>query len=420
MSAVLTTPDVEQVRAFRSGREDALASIYRSEYDALVTRARTQLGDDLEHHAPRIAQNAMCDAWNERARFETPEGLVAYLEQAVTECVAVQRRKHAALHRHGNAPHKSVVIPSADEAVTQLLQSLHAPTQSHDELVAEAHAAKKHHAAEHVQKVGASRSWKGPLVLVGSLVVAAFVGVWYMDNRSEDVLVDRALEAEDARFLESTRGQRGTVTLNDDSEARMGSDTRIRMPRDFGGNLRTLELTGVAHFDVAPDNPRPFRVRAGSALVTASGTSFSVRAYEGDSIVLVAVTEGSVDVELRGRNTREKVTAGNAVQVSGGAIVPIDADARETAIAWLRDTLVFVDAPVRDVLPELARWYGLTPTLADASLGERRVTMRLALQSAGDAIRTLADSARLQIGFDADKEVVLHDANAPPSVPGVR
>jgi ferric-dicitrate binding protein FerR (iron transport regulator) len=415
MSATLVTPDAEQFRAFSNGSEDALAAIYGSQYDGLVTIARQQLGDELSHHAPRIAQQAMLDAWESRAKFDNPTGLSAYLEQAVVECVAVQRRKHASLHRRGGAPKRTGPTPTKDEAVAQLIGFLHAPPKSHEELIEEARATKKHHAAEHVQAVANGRSWKGPAALIGTLVLVAAAGLWYMDSRSEDIAIDKALKSEDARSLSTSPGQRGPVTLNDDSRVRMGSDTRFKMPRDFGGTMRTLEMTGVAHFEVAPGKTLPFRVRAHNAVITATGTAFTVRAYEGDSTVLVSVAEGQVDVTLRDGDAKSTVTAGNAVRVRGETIDAVDAAARDLALSWLRDTLVFVDAPVKEVIPELQRWYGLNPKLDHDSLGERRVSLRIALQSSGDAIKALADSAKLHIGFDKDEKVVLSaKPDAPP------
>ena len=417
MSATTMTPDAEQFRAFSNGSEDALASIYRSQYDTLIARSRAELGDELSHHAPRIAHQVMLDAWQSRSKFGNPVDLSAYLDQAVMECVAVQKRKHAALHRRGGAPRKTGPAPTADEAVSQLLATLHEPPKTHDDLIEEARAAKKHHAAQHVQTVGKGRAWKGPLVLLGSLVVVAAAFLWYVDTRSADVAIDKALKADNARKLSTTPGQRGPATLNDESRVRMGADTRLVMPRDFGGTMRTVQMTGTAHFEVAPGNPLPFQVRAHNAIITATGTAFTVRAYEGDSVVLVSVAEGSVDVVIRDGDAKTSVAAGNAVRIVGSDFQPMDAASTDLAFSWMRDTLVFNDVPVKDVIPELQRWYGVTPKLDHDSVGNRRVTMRIALQSSGDAIKTLADSGRLHIGFDKDEKVVLSAQLDTPKTP---
>jgi transmembrane sensor len=417
MNGVLTVPDAEQFRAFTAGDEDALAAIYRAEYEPLLSIARQRLGDEIAHYAPRMAQQAMLETWRSREKMGTPSDLVTCLQEALADSVRVQHRKHASFSRRQGAVKRTTVIPTADEAVASLLAALHEPPPDHEAMMAEVKAAKKHHAAEHVQKVGKPRNLVGAAILLGSLVVIAGAGLWWMDSRSEDFAVDKALKAEDARNLTSNRGQRGTVTLNDDSKARMGADTRLRMPRAFGSTMRTLELTGAAHFEVAPDKPQPFRVRAGNTVITAAATAFAVRAYEGDTVVLVWVTEGKVDVALREGRAKQTVNAGEAVRVVSSEITPLDENARDVAMSWLRDSLVFVDMPVKAVLPELERWYDLRPQLADPSLGDRRVSLRLALQSSGDALKAMADSARLQIGFDKDDKVVLRDAPPAPAAP---
>jgi len=43
-------------------------------------------------------------------------------------------------------------------------------------------------------------------------------------------------------------------------------------------------------------------------------------------------------------------------------------------IAWTEGRLVFTDALLRDVLPELSRWYDVKFELADPALGGRRFT----------------------------------------------
>ena len=54
------------------------------------------------------------------------------------------------------------------------------------------------------------------------------------------------------------------------------------------------------------------------------------------------------------------------------------------------------------VLPELIRWYDLNASLANAALGQRRVSLKVGLQSSGDALKVLAAAANLAIGFDKE------------------
>lgn len=417
MADQLQPIDAAQFTALKSGDEQALTAVFRSRYDSLVAQAREALGPDLAHFSGRVAQQAMLGVWSRRAEFESSLGMTSALQEAVVGEAAQQRRRHAALHtRQGGASHAPhVSAMSADEAVQKLLEGLHPAKVDHEKAVGEVQAARKHHAAQHVQKVGKGGGWKGPTALIVVLGIVIVYGMKLMNAGGVDIAVTKALAADDARTLSSQRGQRGTVDLSDGSKAKIGSDSKLRLPIEFGSTMRTLQLTGTAAFTVGAGQPLPFTVRAGSAIITATGTQFTVRAFEEDSAVIVSVDEGSVSVRVKDVRGETAVAAGKAVRVGpDGAVKDLDDAARALSFAWVRDTLAFVDAPVKQVLPELIRWFDLKASLADAALGERTVSLQIGMQSSGEALSMLAKAANLSIGFDKDDKVVLSDAGVAP------
>lgn len=410
MTVVLPTPDAGQFHAFTQGDESALKAIFREEYPALIAQSQAALGPDLAHASPRVVQQAMLATWHRRSQFTEPSGFAAYLEAAVMDEVTVQKRKHAALNHRNTGTHaaRTAPMPSADEAVAGLEAMLHAPPPDHDRAMEEARAAKKHHAAEHVQTVGRERSWVWPVVLIAIAVVGIVAAQRWAQARGTDIRVTKALASDDARDISSLRGQRGSVTLGDGSRARIGSDSKLRVPKEFGGGLRTLELKGTANFQVAKDKTLPFTVRADNVDVVAVGTVFTVSAFPGDSAVTVMVTEGSVTVHLRDTKDEHTVAAGEAVRVSkAGQVTPLSADARDGSFAWMRDSLVFTDAALSDVVPQLGRWYDLNLAVGSPDIGAKRVSARLGLESSGTALETIRKAAGLNIEFGTNKEVVL-------------
>ena len=417
MADQLQPLDSAQFTAFKAGDETALTGIYRLQYGAMVARAREALGPELGHFSGRVAQQAMLGTWPRRAEFDSAAGLTSALQEAIVGEVAQQRRRHAALHaRKGAAQAAHVSVLSADEAVAKLLEALHPPAVDHAKAAGEVAAARKHHAAEHVNKVGKGRGWKGPAALIAVLGVVIVYGMMKLNEGGVEIAVSKALAAEDARTLSSQRGQRGTVDLSDGSKAKIGSDSKLRLPVEFGGTMRTLELTGAAAFTVAAGQPLPFTVRASNTIITATGTQFTVRWFEDESTVEVSVDEGSVSVRTKDVKGETSIVAGKAFRVTkDGTATEMDASARATAFAWVRDTLAFADMPVKQVLPELGRWFDLKASLADASLGERKVSLQIGMQSSGDALKMLATAAKLKIGFDKDDKVVLSDAGPAPA-----
>ena len=409
MTVALPTPDVQQFQAFTQGDETALKSIFRTEYDALIAQAEEALGPDLAHAASRNVQQAMLATWRRRTEFTAPTGLVAFLEAAVREEAANQRRRHAALHRHPDAaPTRHPPTPSVDEAIATLDATLHAPAPDHDRLMEEARTAKKHHAAEHVQTVGRKTNWVIPVTLAVIAIVAIIAVQRWVQARAGDLVATKALESSEVREIASQRGQRGTVTLGDDSRARIGSDSRLRVPKEFGINVRTLELTGTARFVVADGKSMPFTVRAANMDITAEGTEFAVRAFPDDSAISVMVDQGSVHVRVRDAEEDHTVAAGQAVRVGrDGSVSPLDAAARDGMFAWTRDSLIINDMPLRDVVPQLVRWYDLKLALGDPAAGDKRISVRLGLESSGTALEQVRQAAGLKIEFGTDKEVIL-------------
>ena len=133
---------------------------------------------------------------------------------------------------------------------------------------------------------------------------------------------------------------------------------------------------------MASDAERPFRVHLDQAVVEVLGTRFNVRAWETEQRVTVAVAEGKVAF----LSEREK----NAVEIETGQMStlpengppseprPADIDRH---LGWMRQETFFDDAPLRDVLFQLERWYGVQFTLEDTSLAAERLTVHIKAES---------------------------------------
>lgn len=418
MADQLIALDESQFSSFKAGDEKVLTSLFRANYDRLVAAATEELGDELAHFSGRVAMQATLVTWQRRGDFGNAVGLSSAWKEAVQEESAQQQRRHAALHHHPTsssaAPH--ITVMSEDEAVAQLQSALHPPAVDHAKSAQDAIKARRHSAAEHVNRVSGDKGWKGPALVLGVLVLAIVAGMRWMSSTSGEIVISKALASEDARHLETSRGQRGAVTLADSSHARIGSDSKLTLPTEFGVTLRTLQLLGSASFTVAPGQELPFQVRALNSVITATGTQFSVRAFEDDSIVTVSVDEGSVSIVVAGEKKGTDVAAGQTARMNrDGTIQMVDAAARVLALGWVTDTIVFVDTPVKTALSELIRWFDLKASLSDAALGERTVSFRIALGSSGEALSTLTNAANLAIGFDKDDKVVLSDKPVAPA-----
>jgi len=411
MPATLPPVDPSLLKGLQLGDEGSLERIFRDQYSALVEEARAELGEAPA--ASRIVERVFLHVWQERTSFDTPAALEAFVHRGVHDGAVRERSRRAAVHRFEAFERvrpqsgASAAAASVDEAWAHVAAALHAPAQNHE---AAAHARadlSRHAAAEHAAALGKQRSWV-PLLVGGVVALAAIAGAfWWLDRVGTESAITRALDAPDIRALSSRPGQRATTTLGDGSRVTLGADSRLLLPTQFGTEMRAVKLEGAAAFTVAGAAEQPFHVRAGNAAITATGTLFDVRAYPAEPAVTVRVREGQVTVRVGEES--QTLTAGRALVVAkdGGTREP-SAAALEEAVGWVDGRLAFAGRPLREVLPEFKRWYGINLAVSDSALLDRPVTMSAGIDSSRDAIAALESSAGLEFGYQG-KDMILRD-----------
>ncbi|OIN57298.1 FecR family protein [Arsenicibacter rosenii] len=90
------------------------------------------------------------------------------------------------------------------------------------------------------------------------------------------------------------------VQLPDGSQVTLKKGSRISFPAMFGPQERSVFLVGEAFFDIVRRPKHPFLVYTNRLTTKVLGTSFTVRAYEGDKAARVIVRTGKVSVFTTG------------------------------------------------------------------------------------------------------------------------
>lgn len=214
----------------------------------------------------------------------------------------------------------------------------------------------------------------------------------------------RQLGAVATRDITTARGQRATIHLADGTTIVLDVDSRLTLPVTFGtdasgggGTTRDVTLRGAAYFDVAHDADHPFRVHVDGALARVLGTQFGVWAYPA-SPVRVVVAAGRVSLVAAGTPTASplvltKGMAGTAGPTGVRAVSDVDV---EESLAWKDGHLRFTHAALRDVLPQLERWYDLTIIVPSRVRDTYELTASFGQEPATEAMDVLSAAFRLR------------------------
>ena len=161
------------------------------------------------------------------------------------------------------------------------------------------------------------------------------------------------------------------VALPDGSLATLGPDSALAVTFSQQ-NRRISLLSGMAYFQVQPDNSRPFVVSDGVMQVTALGTAFDLSSEKGFSSVTVA--HGTVEAKTR-TLAGEKLEAGKWLTFDSATnqIARGIQDASEIA-AWRSNLLFAENETVAALCAKISRWKSGRVIIADTTLGARTVS----------------------------------------------
>jgi transmembrane sensor len=179
---------------------------------------------------------------------------------------------------------------------------------------------------------------------------------------------------------------------------------------------RVVLLRGEAFFSVAKNPARPFFVVVGDKEIRVVGTQFDVR--RDDFSVRVSVVEGTVEVMEAPSSRRAMMpeSASQNTRLVGGQFVNADLAGsiqrpehlmNSEPAAWRHGRLVYVDAPLREVVADANRYSRERIAIADAQIAELRVSVTYPVGRIDDMLAALEKSLPLQVDRAAPEEIRL-------------
>jgi transmembrane sensor len=224
---------------------------------------------------------------------------------------------------------------------------------------------------EQANPVPAVRQYKNLSRAVLALCVIFFAGLFYFSNKNTEVFNTQIVAG---------KGIRKNVKLPDGTTVWLNADSKLSYNADINQkDVRIVNLTGEAFFDVAHHQSHPFIVRTNKISIKVLGTAFNVKAYPVDKKCVATLLRGSIELSVNERSAQKIILnplekfvldedkAGvmkmdnQDMTLMIEHIVPVRIGNNEyiEEVSWKNNTLVFHNESFEDLKPRLERWFNI-------------------------------------------------------------
>jgi len=258
-----------------------------------------------------------------------------------------------------------------------------------------------------VQQPGIRRIWWRAAAAVLVLVVAGALGF---------------LLLRPAKLLEVSTpvAAHSKVTLPDGTQVWLNVSSRLQYSANMKTGNREVYLQGEGYFDVAKNEQHPFIIHTSDISVEVLGTSFNLKAYDGDQTLETTLLKGKVAISLNSspgkrvllapdeKLTLTRKTAGGQAtdgQQDWGDFVVEVTSMKQLAVeetTWRENRLEFRDKPFNELVKIMARWYGKTIILQDTSLNNNRFKGTFRREDISQALKALQITAEFKYEIKRD------------------
>ncbi len=294
-------------------------------------------------------------------------------------------------------PEKMEVVAEAKALILQIheVESITAPKATVKENWAIIQQQVSREKPKNIAKVRTLSWWKYAAA-IASLFLVGFFSFYFLQNapKTAEQLTDKTTRNCEWKELKNTTAIATTIVLSDDSKVILEPFSSLKYPTCFAKNQREVVLKGEAFFDIQRDTTKPFVVYANETITKVLGTSFTIKAFEGEKEVEVAVKTGKVAVYAQVNSLPKKVIGESekfVIRTDEQIIIPIPnkklevtpnqtvvfnkvkADMQKMVSALPLPVkpikqitqLKFIEEPLPQVLEVLGKVYGLEISFAD-------------------------------------------------------
>lgn len=248
------------------------------------------------------------------------------------------------------------------------------------------------------KSTGRARKW-----LISAGVVAAVLAGFFILENIASSSEGKNKKQSTLSQVSTKPGSRTQIQLPDGSVVRLNSSSSLTYDKNFGKNVREVNLTGEAFFDVTKDSSHPFIIHTNVIDIKVLGTAFNVRSYPNDVNTETSLIRGKVEVTVKNRanekiylEPNEKLVVANdnstiktlanphdqgnkktdlspkpIYSVQHLTYYPVDSTVIETS--WVDNRLIFQENETfKEVALRMERWYGVQINFASEKVAGYR------------------------------------------------
>ena len=212
-------------------------------------------------------------------------------------------------------------------------------------------------------------SWWGWTQRIAAILsVPLLIGVLALyPDRQQPVVTAQMVE------IKTNAGMTTSVLLPDSTVVHLNSESSLRYPTFFAGDVRQVELNGEAYFDVTQHPRKRFIVSTPHhSQVEVYGTSFNVEAYGNETPISTTLIEGSVGFiykNSKGKFQKSMLSPRQKLVYSPQTgDIKCYATSGESEISWKDGKLIFNDTPLEEVLHMLGKRFNVEFVLSNKGL----------------------------------------------------
>lgn len=173
--------------------------------------------------------------------------------------------------------------------------------------------------------------------------------------------------------IDIPRGGEFRLVLSDGTKVWLNSDSQLKYPVRFNGDMREVFLKGEAYFEVAHNVRKTFIVSTSKGEIQVLGTSFNVRDYQDENKVVTTLEAGQVRYISPGRGEIDLIPGYMLEDGAGSPLIPRKVNTDEYT-GWKDGKYIFDDVSVQEIMTTLARWYDVSVVYENEQAGKLHFT----------------------------------------------